>query len=275
MLPGNLSISDLKDDEMIIDNTIVCKNCGTPRMLTLEDGLRVRAMCKCQSEYYSRKEKEKAFQKRLEKMKYLQEMSLTGLRYKNSKFENLDLNVDETFVSTAERLKTFVERWQDIKEAGAGFYLYSKTPGNGKTELASCTSNALFERYIPAIVLNMIEVSKRLRYSYSQGGQSEFEFLRDLAGVDFLVIDDLGIECLSKSGADTFLQERLYDIINRRYILRKPTAFTSNFTLEQLVKERGLWLRTADRIREMSHAMIELKGASYRPKMREKIPMLF
>ncbi len=275
MLPQNISIIDLKEDETLIDNTIICKKCGTPRMVTIDEGFRVRALCKCQAEEESKKQKQEAFRKQFEKYQYLQEMSLTGLRYKNSTFENLDLDVDQSFLTAVDRLKTYCDKWTSVEEVGAGFCLYSKTPGNGKTELASCTCNALNEQYIPAIVINMLEVSKRLRFAYSQGGQSEYELMRDLANIDFLVIDDLGVECLSKNGADTFLQERLYDIINRRYISRKPTAFTSNFKLEQLVTERGLWLRTADRIREMCHAMIELKGVSYRPKMREKAPVLF
>lgn len=275
MLPDNLSITDLKDDEIIIDNTIICKKCGNPRTFTLEDGLRVRVMCKCQSEDLNKKEKEKAYEKRLEKMKHLQEMSLTGERYKNSRFKNLDLSVDKTFIATAERLKTFVEKWKEIKEYGAGFYLYSKISGNGKTELASCVTNGLVDKYVPAVVINMLEVSKRLLYLYNQGGGAEAMFIGDLGKIDFLVIDDLGVERLVNSRGDTFLQDKLYDIVNRRYIAKKPTAFTSNYSLEQLVTERGLQVRTADRIREMSHAMIELKGTSYRPKMREKIPTLF
>lgn len=266
---------DLREDEVEVDGIIICTKCGTARMFKSDDGtFCTRALCKCQSLQAEKQAQIAQYKEHCNEVKRLSMISVLGPRQMLT-FDMLDLNVDISFIRTAERLRTYCDNWKKVRQAGAGFYLYSQTPGNGKTALTACVANALTEKYIPTLMTNMLEISKRLRYAYSTGNQPEYEILQILVSAEFLVIDDLGVERLTKSGEDTFLQERLYDIINRRYNEFKPTAFTSNFTLEQLVKERGLWLRTADRIREMSHAMIELKGTSYRPKMREKIPTLF
>ena len=85
--------------------------------------------------------------------------------------------------------------------------------------------------------------------------------------VDFLFIDDIGTERLRTNGEDSWIQEQIFDIINKRYNNQKPTVFSSNHSIRQLVEDRGLMEKTADRILEMSKdARIKLEGDSYRHK---------
>ena len=63
------------------------------------------------------------------------------------------------------------------------------------------------------------------------------------------------------------MQEKIYDIINRRYANKMPTIFTSNYSIQDLINDRGLEVKTADRIAEMSNAVIKLEGTSYRETM--------
>ena len=96
-----------------------------------------------------------------------------------------------------------------------------------------------------------------------------------MADIDFLIIDDFGTEVLYKLDrngnreADTWMQEKVYDVLNLRYNNQKATIFTSNYSINQLIKERGLSEKTADRISAMSSAIMKIEGASYR-KRREK-----
>ena len=46
-----------------------------------------------------------------------------------------------------------------------------------------------------------------------------------------------------------------------------PTIFTSNYSIQDLINDRGLEVKTADRIAEMSNAVIKLEGTSYRETM--------
>ena len=93
---------------------------------------------------------------------------------------------------------------------------------------------------------------------------TESAFIERLAKVDLLIIDDLGTEIIVKNGERAWIQDKIYDIINKRYINRMPTIFTSNETIPDLVDNCGLMKKTADRIGAMSTAKIELKGVSYR-----------
>ena len=49
----------------------------------------------------------------------------------------------------------------------------------------------------------------------------------------------------------------------------KPTIFTSNYSLQELVQDRGLLDKTVDRILEMSTAILKVEGRSNRAKREE------
>lgn len=62
--------------------------------------------------------------------------------------------------------------------------------------------------------------------------------------------------------------------MNKRYNANKPIIFTSNYSLAEMVKNRGLADKTVDRISEMCE-VIKLDGKSYRLKAKEQREKLF
>ena len=95
---------------------------------------------------------------------------------------------------------------------------------------------------------------------------------RRLSRVDFLFLDDIGTEIFAKSSGDTWLQTVLFDIINERYNQGKPTVFSSNYSLNDLVNVRGILEKTVDRIAEMtSGAVMKIEGKSRRNSNKSKI----
>lgn len=267
---------EVKDDEILVDGQIYCKCCKTPRTVSDEYfGRTVRCLCKCKAEERDRQIELEKQRQTFEKIKKMRNLSILGSKYENSSFENLDMNRPQVFLDAVTRCRNFCQNWQQIKNLGLGIYLHSEMPGTGKTELTACIANFLTQNLVPVIATNMLEISKKLRASYFNNSEFESEIIKQFTEVDLLILDDLGIEKLAKNGEDTFLQDRLYDIINRRYINKKPTLFTSNFSIKQLVTERGLWLRTADRIQEMSYAILKIECDSYRPKLKQKQKLFF
>ena len=116
---------------------------------------------------------------------------------------------------------------------------------------------------------NFFEITRELlKRNNSFNNDASFENM--LAEVPFLFIDDLGTERVQKDGQDMWLQEKIYDIVNKRYNNKKPTIFSSNNSLQQLIEEKGLMQKTVDRILEMSSAIMKVEGDSYRFKMRDK-----
>ena len=90
-----------------------------------------------------------------------------------------------------------------------------------------------------------------------------------------MFLDDLGTESVQKNGQDAWLQDIVYDILNKRYNKNLPTIFRcSNLTFDDLKKDKGLLPKTIDRIYEMTkNAVISIIDDSYRKKEHKtKLP---
>ena len=129
----------LKEDEEIIDGFIYCKNCKTARMCFLEEfKTTCPCVCKCQQEAYKKQKQLEEKQKQFEKYNNLIKQSLLNPKFKNLTFETLDLEgADETFLTAKKRCEVFVEKWNQVREEGLGFYIYGNS-GIGKTALTVC-----------------------------------------------------------------------------------------------------------------------------------------
>ena len=78
---------------------------------------------------------------------------------------------------------------------------------------------------------------------------NERAVLGHYATVDMLVLDDLGAEQITGNG---WLQDRLIQIIEPRYLHKRPTVFTSNYSPSQMAERIGS--RLASRILHMAGA---------------------
>ncbi|OAK66063.1 hypothetical protein A3K87_09870 [Variovorax paradoxus] len=119
-------------------------------------------------------------------------------------------------------------------------------PGTGKTHLASAMVNHVIrERGLPAAIYSARDIVKMLRASWGnkQGEKSEAEVLEDLASLSLLVIDEVGVGFGSE--AETL---QLFDVIDLRYRLERPTALVSNLTATEI--RAALGERSFDRLRQ-------------------------
>ena len=112
------------------------------------------------------------------------------------------------------------------------------------------------------------EISKIIREAYNKRN-SEEELINKITSVDFLFIDDIGTEVLKKNDEDTWLQGVVFDVINKRYNNKKPTIFTSNHSIQELISQRGFMPKTVDRIIEMSSLILKIEGKSFRIENRK------
>lgn len=258
----------LKEDEYITeDYQVMCKKCNTRRFYQHNDFI-VYGRCECMIEEARRKEQEfkelEAKRIKMERLKKLKGASLLGERYKNARFENLDLNRPADFLKAVERCKTYCQKWDDIKRLGQGIYLYGDV-GTGKSLLTACIGNTLLDKLVPVLFTNFFEIAKEIKRTWSfSNNDTESDFIDRLTNVDLLIIDDIGTEIVVKNGEKTWLQDKIYDVINSRYVNQMPTIFSSNESLTELVEKCGLMKKTVDRIASMSNAKIKLQGSSYR-----------
>ncbi|MFG6319540.1 MAG: ATP-binding protein [Clostridia bacterium] len=128
------------------------------------------------------------------------------------------------------------EKWQNT---GKGIYLWSKTPGSGKTFLASCIARSLMLKYgLQVKFVTVPDYINHISNSYKrQTGQlDESAVFRDCK---LLILDDIGAQI----GRDWQGQE-IFRLVNQRLLDNNITFYTSNMPPEKL----NLEPRTIDRV---------------------------
>lgn len=118
-----------------------------------------------------------------------------------------------------------------------GLYIFGN-PGVGKTHLVAAMANSLIAEGIDVryTVSSTLLVNIRATYDKdnSEAIGNEGYILTDLATVPLLFLDDLGVERFT-----SWEVEKLYGLINQRYLAKLPTVFTSNLPLDNLEEEMG------------------------------------
>ncbi len=98
--------------------------------------------------------------------------------------------------------------------------------GSGKTYTAILVALLAITNDQDVFYINAPQLMDDLRPSKEDGGKKLMKYCSE---VDFLILDDLGQE-----KASDWVSERLYIIINNRYMRRKPTVVTSNYSFQEL-----------------------------------------
>lgn len=236
----------------------VCRRCGAPRMFFLKEAKRwLPCACRCAGT-----PDEKDFKQRVSELR--RASGIMG-RYASATFDNAERTAGNA--AAYDGCLRFAMHWEQIRQKGYGIYMHGIS-GTGKTYLAAAVGNMLLDAGVEVLFVNVNSILSEIRYSYSMR-TAELPILQKYTDAALVIFDDIGTEKYgTKSEALSFAQDKLFQIIDGRYIRRLPTIFTSNYTLEQLVDERGMLVKTVDRIAEMSTRKYEFRG---RPMRLERI----
>ena len=248
---------------------LYCTKCHT-RRCTVDPvpmfDKRMPVTCDCMKEEMRKAKEREEQESKLMRLDRLRGASLLGDRYKDTTFDKTDLERPEDFIKAFHRCRKYCHIADQALEHGWGIYIYGDS-GTGKTHLTACMCNELVMQYRQCLFTNFFEVSKLIQSTWNGSKDSE-GVIKRICEVDFLFLDDLGTEQLTRNGEDNWLQGQVFDIINKRYNNKKPTIFSSNYSMNELITDRGMMKKTVDRIGEMSNAMIKLSGDSYRRKLK-------
>ena len=270
-LDQNMQTSN-RENTYIENGLLHCSICKEPletiitHPFTKEDR-KVNCICSCTENRLKKEEAERRNFERQQEIKKLQKNSLLGERYRNATFDNTITGENAMFDYAYKRCKGYCEVSSKVLEEGYGIYLYGDS-GTGKTHLTACMVNELIKQHRPVLFTNFFEISQMIRGTFKGGLDTEQNILEKISNIDFLFIDDLGTEKVTRNGEDNWLQDKIFEILNKRYNNKLPTIFTSNYSLEALDTQRGLMEKTVDRILEMSSAIIKIEGESHRIKNR-------
>lgn len=101
--------------------------------------------------------------------------------------------------------------------------------GCGKTHLAAAIANFAVQMGIPALFITVPDLLDSLRFTLAEKDNSFEDYFNEIRQIDLLILDDLGTQ-----NATPWAQEKLFQIINYRYINRLPLVVTTNLRLEQI-----------------------------------------
>ena len=136
---------------------------------------------------------------------------------------------------------------------------YTGNPGTGKTFLAAIIAQEYLKRGKSVIFSDVPYLLNKMRASFAEDSEVDIEeMMKTLEDCDVLVLDDLGTEVSTE-----WAVERLFLIINSRYLNNKQTLVTSNYSLAELaarlnVTRNGKGGITGDRIASRLREMCSL-----------------
>jgi DNA replication protein DnaC len=110
-----------------------------------------------------------------------------------------------------------------------GWLLLRGGYGSGKTHLAAAISNFAVGMGVPTLFLTVPDLLDTLRFSYDSEDTTFEGRFDEIRNAPLLVLDDFGTQNVTG-----WAQEKLFQIVNFRYINKLPLVITTNLSLEEI-----------------------------------------
>ncbi|HEX5808017.1 MAG TPA: ATP-binding protein, partial [Anaerolineales bacterium] len=110
-----------------------------------------------------------------------------------------------------------------------GWLLLQGPYGCGKTHLAAAIANYAVEMGVPTLFLTVPDLLDMLRFSFDSEDTTFEGRFNEIRNASLLVLDDFGTQ-----NATGWAQEKLFQIINYRYINKLPMVITTNLSLDDI-----------------------------------------
>jgi DNA replication protein DnaC len=155
-------------------------------------------------------------------------------------------------------LRRIVFTAKDYAANPHGFIVFTGEYGSGKTHLAAAIANAICQRGGSASLVVVPDLLDHLRATFAPGSTVTYDQRFDeTRSAPVLVLDDLGIE-----NATPWAREKLFQIIDYRYVAKLPTIITIH-------REAEIDARIQSRIFDLAHSSVnEILAPSFRTTHR-------
>lgn len=178
--------------------------------------------------------------------------------YSDMTFENFDLRERELQGDVRTNLRRIFYTAKHFAENPQGFLVLSGDYGCGKTHLAAAIANEICKRGGTALFVVVPDLLDHLRATFAPGSTVSYDQRFDeTRRAPVLVLDDLGTE-----NATPWAREKLFQIIDYRYVAKLPTIITIH-------REAEIDARIQSRIFDLARSSVnEIAAPSYRTTYR-------
>ena len=129
----------------------------------------------------------------------------------------------------ADILERAYNQAQQFAQKLNGWLLLQGGYGCGKTHLAAAIANFTVEIGVPTLFITVPDLLDALRFAYDDPESTFEKRFEEIRSAPLLIMDDFGTQ-----NATAWAQEKLFQIVNYRYINRLPMVVTTNLLLEQI-----------------------------------------
>ncbi len=129
----------------------------------------------------------------------------------------------------ADTLELAFNKSRQLAQSHDGWLLLQGKNGCGKTHLAAAIANFAVEVGVPTLFITVPDLLDSLRFAYQDPEETFEERFEKIRRSNLLVLDDFGTQ-----NATAWAQEKLFQILNYRYVNRLPTVVTTNLSLNQI-----------------------------------------
>ncbi len=140
-----------------------------------------------------------------------------------------------------------------------GWLLLEGGFGCGKTHLAAAIANFSAEHGIPTMFLTAPDLLDWLRASFEGTDDRFSERFEEIRRVPLLVLDDFGTQ-----NATPWAQEKLFQLLDYRYVNETPTVITTNLRLEEIEGRIRSRLADTERVNR-----VRILAPDYRQPVKE------
>ncbi len=205
-------LEELKGDRNYLDVPYHCKKCNDTGY---NDGIRCECFKKLLENYTAQVLNKNCHIK-------MHDFSEFRLDYYESNFEN-GASPREQMQQIFQYCRTYAN---DFSVNSDSLFFFGKT-GLGKTFLSSCIAKKVIENGYNVVFGSIMYFLRTVENEHF--GRTGGDTLGVLVNADLLILDDLGSEFKSP-----FYESALYDIINSRINMEKPTIISTNLSIVDL-----------------------------------------
>ena len=151
-------------------------------------------------------------------------------RLGNLSFENFNASGNEKakFMTPQER-ESLHQAFEVCEKFDDGWLLLEGGYGCGKTHLAAAIANKAVSKGVPTLFITVPDLLDSLRFAFNDPETTFEQRFDEIRSAHLLILDDFGTQ-----NATPWSQEKIFQLLNYRYINKLATVFTTNLMLDAI-----------------------------------------